>query len=211
MTSQHTLINNQEQNHEILQLGITSTKPLSKTEKKRQKLYTEQEKSLSNPFLNPQHKPSCSSLKGNLLAQEYSLGRISYSAYCAGLYLQKKLYLNNRASLSGNNWSNNVKVDQSRDPEATMLFKLQCAQEISRIIDDIQPIIGILGIRLLRLILGEDLSFSQATSQLGKKGDLPKEKQGKHVTSLYAWQFRQSLEALGEHWNDWQQHPNLKI
>lgn len=150
-----------------------------------------------------QRQRTAVNIKTDALEQEYAYHRISDAAYRAGRYYQKHLEYTNRQSSLGHSWSSAPRVDVSRNPEARFLYTIEKAEKAAHMLDETRPIIGLLGERLLCLVLRDGFTLSQAASHFGDKGDLSTDRKGKHITSLYAWQFRQTLETLAEHWKKW--------
>jgi hypothetical protein len=75
---------------------------------------------------------------------------------------------------------------------------LDRASQAVRVRDEVRPIIGLLGERILALTLGDGLTFTETAERLGGCGGEPSAR--RHAASFYAWTFRQSLEMLAEEW-----------
>ena len=136
------------------------------------------------------------------LQQEYSYHRISDHAYLAGLAYQAQFELSSGGT-NGNLWSLGTRIDTGGNPEGSMLYHMDKTKKRLDIQKETRPIIGLLGERLLYAVLGEGLSLQQAAERLESNGDYSDSKKGKHLTGLYAWHFRETLEALAAHWKGW--------
>ncbi len=142
------------------------------------------------------------------LEQEYAYRRISEAAYRAGRRYQRMLEKSGFQPSLGQSWRMEPMVDCSRKPDAALVQALQSVQDASAMLQETRPIVGLMGERILRSILGEGLSLAETANQMGNTGDASscdmsgkgKGQSAKHVVGLYAWQFRQSLEALAENW-----------
>ena len=144
----------------------------------------------------------------DVLSQEYAYHRISDDAYLAGLAYKARIKHLYESSVD-NLWSLGTRIDKSRKPDATMIYHMDRSKNLVQMQNETRPVIGLLGERLLMAVLGEGLTLMQAAEKLEESIDISCEKKGKHLTSLYAWHFREALEALSRHWDGWKNRKKL--
>jgi len=137
-------------------------------------------------------------LRTDALEQEYAYERISEAAYRAGRLYQAVLERSGfQPSLNG--WRAEPKVDSSPQHDAALVRALESAADAVRLLDETRPIIGMLGERVLVLVLGERMTLTEVAARMAG-GDPKTGRASKHAASMYAWTFRQALEALADHW-----------
>ena len=155
-----------------------------------------------NPALKGRRQRVAVNARTDALEQEYAYRRISEAAYRVGRRYQRTLEKSGFLPNLGRSWHAEPRVDCSRKPDAALVHALQSAQDAASMLEETRPIIGLLGERILRSVLGDGLSLTQTAERMGSGGDLTQSGKGpaKHVVALYAWQFREALEALAEHW-----------
>ncbi len=155
-----------------------------------------------NPALKGRRQRVAVNARTDALEQEYAYHRISEAAYRVGRRYQRTLEKSGFLPNLGRSWQSEPRVDCSRKPDAALVHALQSAQDANAMLAETRPIVGLLGERILRSVLGEGLSLAQTAERMGSGGDLTQSGKGpaKHVIALYAWQFREALEALAEHW-----------
>ncbi|GGC60374.1 hypothetical protein [Chelatococcus reniformis] len=128
------------------------------------------------------------------LETEYAHKRIDDAAYAAGLRYQRALERTGIHAL-GSAWAmEGSRSDPADRRDARIVHGLEVAQAAVKLLDATRPVVGMLGERVLVMVLGERLTLGDAAYRLsGGRRD-------KHVTDRYAWMFRQALELLAEHW-----------
>jgi hypothetical protein len=131
------------------------------------------------------------------LEHEYSRGRLSEAAYRTGRTYQCVI---ERASglRTLSSWRDGVRVDVGISGDKAIVLALDRASQAVRVRDEVRPIIGLLGERILALTLGDGLTFTETAERLGGCGGEPSAR--RHAASFYAWTFRQSLEILAAEW-----------
>lgn len=131
------------------------------------------------------------------LELEYSRGRLSEAAYSTGRTYQRVI---ERASgvRTMSSWRDNDCVDVGISGDHAIIAALDRASQAVRMRDEVRPIIGLLGERILALTLGDGLTFAETAERLGAYGGEPSAR--RHAASFYAWTFRQSLEILAAEW-----------
>jgi len=131
------------------------------------------------------------------LEQEYAHGRLSEAAYRSGRIYQRVLERSGNSSSFSSSWPSLGRIDNSADPDAHIVRRLDNAAEAVAMLQETRPIVGIHGERILTLVLGQGLSLGEAAARLMTGGGSI----SRHATSFYAWLFRQVLEALADFWS----------
>jgi hypothetical protein len=123
----------------------------------------------------------------DLLETEKAHGRISEQAYRVGCAIQ--------AAYEGerNSDAPNERVDVSTNPDHGMVCALDRAQRRVALQQHIEHLVGVIGAKMLRMILVEGFTFNQYAAQVAKRP-------GERGTAYVAGRFRSLLEEMAEHW-----------
>ncbi len=126
------------------------------------------------------------------LEHEHSRGRISDAGYWAartyGLVLERS-----RGTVGGASWIGSDRVDQVVSHELKILNGIARAQDAVAMIRDTAPAIGMIGQRILELVLVEGLTLTAAADRLDGRGD-------RQAVIFWSQTFRRSCELLADHW-----------
>lgn len=128
------------------------------------------------------------------LEMEYSYGRLSESGYRAGRVYQSVLELSSGSPTGGGQWMEGDRVDAAIAHEVAILYGIDRARLAVDMLTDTAKIVGLLGQRVLELVLVKRLTLEQVSERIARRRD-------KLARSFYAETFRQSLEALAEYWS----------
>lgn len=126
----------------------------------------------------------------DLLELERSHDRISESAYRTGRLIQA--IFERLGKLSGSNWCGTSRVDPMLAQELNIIRSLDSAEKIHRLVNRISDRVGMIDTRLLKRLLGDRLSFTEAAGLQGKGGE--------RGATYIAGRFRDALEDLAEAW-----------
>lgn len=122
----------------------------------------------------------------DVLEDERSHGRISEAAYREGRVAQAVF---ERARGPGSsNWSAETRVDAFTAKELSIIYALDSAARIQRLVDWLRGELGRIDANILQRVLGEQKSFGEVATLQGKSGD--------RGISYVAHRFRDALEAL---------------
>lgn len=128
-------------------------------------------------------------IRTDLLELEYAHNRISESALRIGRQIQSALERTSQVG-AGNQWRQGDRVDQYQRHEEVIVDKLSAAREIDALFMWIRGMLGQenLDCKIIRNILGDNLSYGQTAVLHGKRGD--------RGIRYIAERFRDALEAL---------------
>ncbi len=128
-------------------------------------------------------------IRTDLLELELAHNRISQAAFLVGREIQGKLEQQTRTG-AGNQWNSGDRVDQYQQHEKHIVRSLEIAREIESYFSWIGRCLGRASIdcKLIRNILGDQMSYGACAVLHGKKGD--------RGARYIAQRFRDALEAL---------------
>jgi len=126
------------------------------------------------------------------LEYEYSRGRMSEAAYRAGRIYQRILERSGQMP-TGSQWRQGDRVDAATAHELAIIRAIETATAAVRMLDDLRPIIGMMGERILYMALIERKPLSDISQRMTQSND-------RHATRWAGWMFRQALEAIADHW-----------
>jgi hypothetical protein len=130
-------------------------------------------------------------LHSDVLEREYHFDRISERAYHAGRAYQRVL----ERGAGVQEQSSGERVQVAYDPGNHIVARLTAAQAVVALLDETSRITGKLGQLVLKMTLGEGLTFEEVAARMnGGSKD-------KSVVRFWAMTFRYSLENLGESWD----------
>jgi hypothetical protein len=144
---------------------------------------------ISDPFDPSRRLLATVNIRTDLLELEYAHGRISEAALRAGREIQKKLEHLGRVG-AGNQWLQSDRVDQYQRHEEVIVDSLAAARAAEAHFARIGRCLGkdSLDVKILRNILGDNMSYGAVASLHGKRGD--------RGIRYVAERFRDSLETL---------------
>lgn len=125
----------------------------------------------------------------DLLEMEYAHGRVGEAALAAGREIQKTLEHITRVG-AGNQWRQGDRVDQYQRHEEVIVDKLEAARACEALFAWISRCLGrdSLDVKILRNILGDNMSYGAVAVLHGKRGD--------RGVRYIAERFRDALETL---------------
>ena len=146
-----------------------------------------------NPSLRGRRQKAAINIKTDALEFEYARGRISEAGYWAGR-TYKAVLERSRTPLSGGGaWNAGDRVDQVISHEIKILDRIARAQDAATMIRDTAPVVGMLGQRILELVLVDELTIAAAAKRIKGRDD-------RQTVIFWAEQFRSSCELLADFW-----------
>jgi hypothetical protein len=147
-----------------------------------------------NPTFRGERQRVAVNRRTDALESEYSYGRLSEGAYRAGRIYQSVLECASGSPSGGGQWMEGDRVDVVIAHELAILRGIDRADAVVVMLDDTCRVVGKLGQRVLALVLVDRLTLEQVAERVANRKD-------KLARSFYAETFRQSLEALADHWS----------
>lgn len=146
---------------------------------------------VSDPYEPGRRLLSTVNIRTDLLELEYAHARISEAALRVGRQIQQKLEALSRVG-AGNQWSQGDRVDQYQRHEEVIVAKLEAARAAESLFSWIGRCLGqhSLDRKILRNILGDNMSYGAVAVLHGKRGD--------RGVRYIAERFRDALEILAE-------------
>ncbi len=126
----------------------------------------------------------------DLLEEEITHQRITVSQYEVGRQVQAVFERASGARLGSGGWSAGGSRDQTIAHELAIIYAIDDARIIRGMADRITRALGQIDSRLLRRLLADRLTFTEAAALQGKSGD--------RGSRYIAARFRDALEALAE-------------
>lgn len=142
---------------------------------------------IADPMAPTQRLQATVNYAGDLLETEMKHGRISESAYRVGCAI-RIAYDGERAGDQPNE-----RVDTSIDTDRQMVASLDRALRRVALQGHIERLVGVIGAKMLREILIEDMSFATYAAHVAKRP-------GERGTAYVAGRFRSLLEEMAESW-----------
>lgn len=147
-----------------------------------------------NPTFRGERQRVAINKNTDALEREYKYGRISESAYRAGNVYGCVLEKSEGAATGGGQWMEGDRVDVVVAHELAIINGLDRAAASVHMLTDTAKVVGVLGQRVLGLVLVKRMTLEQVCESISGRSD-------KLAKSFYAETFRQSLEALADHWS----------
>ena len=146
-----------------------------------------------NPSLRGKRQRAAINVKTDALEREYASGRISEAAYQAARTYQSVLERSRRPLSAGGQWSGGERVDHVVCHDTAILDRIDSAGAAVEMLRDTAPAIGMLGQRVLELVLVDELTLTTIATRM--RGE------GKQHVIYFSTLFRDSCEALANHWS----------
>ena len=147
-----------------------------------------------NPALRGKRQKVAINVKTDALENEYAYGRISEAAYRAALAYQHVLALGAGKPSGGAQWQQGDRVDVVVAQELSILRGIDNADRALNMVREALPIIGMLGAKVMHMVLIERLTLTDVAMGIAGKAE-------RMQVNFYAETFRQSCEQLAEHWS----------
>ena len=146
-----------------------------------------------NPSLRGKSQKVAVNIKTDPLEREHANKRISDVGYVAACTYRKVLQRSRRPASAGGAWSSGDRVDQVISHEITILDRIEHADDAVTMIRDTAPAVGMRGQRVLELALADELTLTEVARRMTGSDD-------RQAVIYYSRLFRDSCEALAEHW-----------
>ncbi len=146
-----------------------------------------------NPSLLGRRQRAAINIKTDALEREYGQDRITPAAYGAARTYKAVLERSRRPVTGAGSWSFGSKVDQVISHELKILGMIEKAQNADAMLHDTAPAIGMRGQRVLELVLLDEVSLTEVARRMTGSANR------QHVI-YYSQLFRDTVEALAEHW-----------
>ena len=146
-----------------------------------------------NPSLRGRRQRAAINIKTDALESEYARGRISEAGYWAGRTYKAVLERSRRPLSSGGAWNPGNRVDQVISHEIAILERIANADDAVGMLNETSRVLGILGQRILELVLVDELTITAAAKRIRNRDD-------RQTVIYWSQRFRESCELLAEHW-----------
>ena len=129
----------------------------------------------------------------DVLEHEYSRGRISEAGYPAARSYQLVLERSAGKPSGGGQWSEGSRVDAAAAHEVAINRSLDSARAATDMVFSALPVVGLLGAKVMRMVLLERLTIAQVADELDGRSE-------RMQVGFYAETFRRACETLANHW-----------
>ena len=146
-----------------------------------------------NPSLRGRRQRAAINIKTDALESEYARGRISEAGYWAGRTYKAVLERSRRPLSGGGAWNPGNRVDQVISHEIAILERIANADDAVGMLNETSRVLGILGQRILELVLVDELTITAAAKRIRGRDD-------RQTVIYWSQRFRESCELLAEHW-----------
>lgn len=147
-----------------------------------------------NPTFRGERQRVAVNKNTDALEREHKYGRISESAYRAGRVYGLVLEKSGGAASGGGQWMEGDRVDAVLAHEVAILLGIDRARVSVAMLTDTLKVVGMLGQRILYLVLIKRLTLENVCEEISGRTD-------KLARNFYAETFRQSLQSLADHWS----------
>jgi hypothetical protein len=147
-----------------------------------------------NPSFRGERQRAAVNKNTDALEREHKNGRVSDAGYRAGRAYQLVLERSGGSATGGGQWVEGDRVDAVLAHEVAIVRNIDRARATVSMLDDTAKVVGLLGQKVLELVLLKRRTLEQVCTDISGRDD-------KLARSFYAHLFRHSLEALADHWS----------
>ncbi len=146
-----------------------------------------------NPCLVGRRQRVAINIKTDSLEREYAHGRITPAAYGAARTYKAVLERSRQPVSGSGSWNVSIKVDRVISHELKILSKIAKAQDADAMLRDTAPVVGMRGQQVLEMVLLDEVTLTEVARRMTGSAD-------RQQVIYYSQLFRDSVEALAEHW-----------